>query len=352
MSMFGALLPQNDVELGFENYDEVVDGYCAALEDVESEIASLESLSDAIDNAEAFAGAIESCGTASPALIQFGFAVDPDFGALIGRECPTDFASESMEEFGSFAVESVKSKLKLAWEKVKDFIIRLWEKLKEFGRWIVRLFDRKIQRLKEIAKRKPSNDKMSKAFNEREFKNAVTKDGLNGYVSALESAISNPADPIIVTGNSKAVANFDEKDVVAKIGKVLKLGGYTVRNGKLAKTNAVIFSNKKGSELGLTKSDIISMAEKMAKVLENRNNWESQYKKLDKEVAACKKAAVSQDKAADNYEKPDLDDDERRAEIAMMRKKAILTSAIIVTIGKITNNIAATVIGYASAAGM
>ena len=95
------------------------------------------------------------------------------------------------------------------------------------------------------------------------------------------------------------------------------------------------------------------MAEIMAKCLRQRNNWESQYKKLDKEVAMCKKNADAQAKAADDYEKPDKgDDDERRENIVKARKAAILTSRVIVTIGKITNNVAATIIGYASAAGI
>lgn len=357
MGMFDALIPKTDADFGTESYEEVVDNYCAALEDVESEISGLESLSDAIDNADAFAAAIESCGgSVSPALMQFGYSVDPSFGELIGRECPSDFATEDMAEFGSFALESIKSKLKLAWEVVKDFIIRLWEKLKEFGRWIVKLFDRKIERLEEIAKKKGrytgDKAKLSKAFDERTFKDSIKYADLSMVVNDLNKAISNPSDPIVVdgSGDARGAAMAGIKPVYKA---ALKNFGYTIVNNLLKKTSSTIFTNKKGSELGLDKAKICEMAETMASVLRKRNNWEDQYKKMDKEVAMCKKNAEAQARAADDYEKPDKgDDDERREQIAKTRKSAILSSRIIVTIGKVTNNLAATIIGYASAAGM
>ena len=359
MGMFDALIPKTDADFGTESYEEVVDNYCAALEDVESEISGLESLSDAIDNADAFAAAIESCGgSVSPALMQFGYSVDPSFGELIGRECPSDFATEDMTEFGSFALESIKSKLKLAWEVVKDFIIRLWEKLKEFGRWIVKLFDRKIQRLEEIAKKKgryTGSDKaaLSKAFNERVFKDSIKYSDLKTIVDSVNKAISNPSDPILVDGSGVVTGASGTIDIKPVYKDVLKAFGYTIVNNLLKKTSSTIFTNKKGSELGLDKAKICEMAETMAGVLKRRNNWEDQYKKMDKEVAMCKKNAEAQARAADDYEKPDKgDDDERREKIAATRKSAILSSRIIVTIGKVTNNLAATVIGYASAAGM
>lgn len=360
MGMFDALIPKTDADFGTESYEEVVDNYCAALEDVESEISGLESLSEAIDNADAFAAAIESCGgSVSPALMQFGYSVDPSFGELIGRECPSDFATEDMAEFGSFALESIKSKLKLAWEVVKDFIIRLWEKLKEFGRWIVKLFDRKIQRLEEIAKKKDryskdaEKNKLSKAFNERVFKDSISYSALNGVIDAINKGISNPADPILVDKGGAVASAKGTIDIKPMYKDILKAFGYTIVNDLLKKTSSTIFTNKKGSELGLDKTKICEMAEIMAGVLRRRNNWEDQYKKMDKEVAMCKKNAEAQARAADDYEKPDKgDDDERREQIARTRKSAILSSRIIVTIGKVTNNLAATIIGYASAAGM
>lgn len=357
MGMFDALIPKTDADFGTESYEEVVDNYCAALEDVESEISGLESLSDAIDNADAFAAAIESCGgSVSPALMQFGYSVDPSFGELIGRDCPSDFATEDMAEFGSFALESIKSKLKLAWEVVKDFIIRLWEKLKEFGRWIVKLFDRKIQRLEEIAKKKDrykdaEKNKLSKAFNERIFKASIKYSDFKPIVDNINNAISSPTDPITVDSNGAG-----GKDLVTAANKYKDLlgeHGYTFNNGLLKKTNSKLYTDKKGEELGLDKTKICEMAEIMAKCLRNRNNWETQYKRLDKEVAMCKKNAEAQKRAGDDYVAPDKgDDDDRRELIAKTRKSAILASRVIVTIGKITNNVAATIIGYANVAGM
>lgn len=354
MGMFSALVPQNDhIDLGTESYEEIVDNYCAALEDLEGEIAGLESLSDAVDNAEAFASAIESCeGQVSPALMQFGYSVDPEFGELIGRECPSDFATEDMQELGSFALESIKSKLKLAWEAVKDFIVRLWMKLKEFGRWLVGLFDRKIQRLEEIAKKKShyTGDKaaLSKAFNERVFKNSIKYSDFSGIVNSVKAVVDSPADPVVVDSNGSG-----EITAQAKYTKLLGEFGFTINNGVLKKTSGKVFTDKKGSELGLDKAKICQMAEDMAKVLRNRNNWESQYKKMDKMQAECKKGVEAQNRAADDYEKPDKgDDDERREKIARLRKEAVLTSKVIVTIAKVTNNMAATIIGYAGAAGM
>jgi hypothetical protein len=359
--MFDALIPKTDADFGTESYEEVVDNYCAALEDVESEISGLESLSDAIDNADAFAAAIESCGgSVSPALMQFGYSVDPSFGELIGRECPSDFATEDMTEFGSFALESIKSKLKLAWEVVKDFIIRLWEKLKEFGRWIVKLFDRKIQRLEEIAKKKTKyttdeSKALSKSFNEHVFNSALTKSDIEKRITAINGAVANPADPIIVEdGNFRSSGDKGEKiqPVKDKYKNLIEYFGFKINEstGMIVRFKGVASTNKKGSELGLNKLEICNLAENMAKCLRDRNNWESQYKKLDKIKRDCDKQAAAAARAADTYEK--TDDDDRREQIKVARKEAILSSRIVVLIGKCTNNVAATIIGYANVAGM
>jgi hypothetical protein len=349
--MFGALVPNQEIDLGTESYEEVVDNFCTALEDVEGELSSLEAMSESIDNAEAFASAIESCG-ATPALMQFGYACDDSFEQLIGRAAPSDFATEDMAEFGSFALESVKSKLKLAWEAVKDFIIRLWEKLKEFGRWLLRLFDRKIARLKEIAKKKPSKNEFSKEFNDRVFKNAMTKSSLTGMINDLEKCIEAPTDVYVTAKNVGVGGSINEPYKSFIIG-----AGYSISKdgSKIEQTLKVARTNKKGSELGFTgKQEIISLAGKLYPVLEKRNEWEKQIKKMDK-IKAETEAAAKKIEIANlpDDEKPEKkDDDERRAEIKAKRQKAIATSRMIVTMGKISNNAAALVIQYASAAGL
>lgn len=384
MGMFSALVPQNDnIDLGTESYEEIVDNYCLALEDVEAEMAGLESLSDAIDNAEAFAAAIESCGgQVSPALMQFGYSVDPEFGALIGRECPSDFATEDMHEFGSFALESIQSKLKLAWEAVKDFIIRLWEKLKEFGRWVVGLFTKKEGRLEAV--RKAAVDKKAKG---REFKKAdtrsvkcFTKDftvkaaNSANLVQGAKTAVAGiVAAATAVAAGAGTVSKADPKAAIQKAfeahGSKITLGGIVLLSG--ANIGNIVMNRKFADECKSRTlqeagyngwEDIISACDACIKLLKDKKTFDDIAAELGKLSRECIKhakdsAAVQADLDNDKADKMDRDDKiaadtAKRHAIVAFRQAAILGSRIDVAVGKVINNVCASTLAVAKTCGL
>lgn len=376
MGMFDALIPQTpETEFANESYEEIVDGYCAALEDVEAEISGLESLSDAIDNADAFAAAIESCGgSVSPALMQFGYAVDPAFGQLIGRECPSDFATENMEEFGSFALESIQSKLKLAWEAVKNFIIRLWEKLKEFARWVIGLFDRKEKRLQAIIKNAKDKEVKGKgtAFAEKASKKHLrcyTKADIEKYLGSAD--ILGVGKRVVegVVNAVKAMANKEKPDF-SGIADAVKSAGAKFFQAN-TKTGAVLlsaelnnaFKERTLAEAGFKSlNDVSSAADACLKAIQNRRVLDamvSDFGKLVKMANDYAKdiKAVNEDingKDADDREREDIirDDTKKRYAIIALRKGSIACSKVNVLCGKIINNCSASVIAVAKEAGL
>lgn len=365
MGMFDALIPQTqDIDLGTESYEEIVDCYCVALEDVEAEIAGMESLSEAIDNADAFAAAIESCGGAvSPALMQFGYAVDPSFGQLIGRECPSDFATEDMQEFGSFALESIKTKLVVAWEAVKTFIVKMWEKIKEFVRWVLRLFDRKKQRLEAIVKK--AGNRKAKGKNEiakadkKEVK-AYDKSKMLQVIQAVAGAYSATDGWIVSEGNT----GFK---VGAAIANALKFSGWQIATAggfaDIQKKSAGEAKVTKFDALGFkTCDDIATVAQKVIDLMNKRADVEKGVKLIEgvKAKAEGYKATMAKfDDPADKdgADKKDADevraaDKEKAKELICLRKKAILASKLVVAANKEVNNIAASIIQIAGIAGL
>jgi len=364
MGMFDALIPQEqEIDLGSESYEEIVDSYCLALEDVEGEISGLESLGDAIDNADAFAAAIESCGgSVSPALMQFGYAVDPAFGQLIGRECPSDFATENMEEFGSFALESIKSKLVVAWEAVKNFIIRLWEKIKEFCRWVLRLFDRKKQRLEAIvkaaeAKVKKGKDEVRKPENKKI--KAFDKAKMTEFIGKVSAAYGNP-EGWVITESSKQVGNKvaqAAKDPLIMVGwKFANVGGFE----NMTKSGSI--PEQDFNKLGFSKfSDIGTVAKLVVDLLSKRADVEKAAKVMDKskqEAEAFKNTMAKFDDPADkDTDKKDKDeireaDKAKAAKLILCRRNALLRSKLVVTLAKEVNNVAASIIQIAGIAGL
>lgn len=365
MGMFDALIPQNqDTDLGNESYEEIVDCYCGALEDVESEIAGLESLSDAIDNADAFAAAIESCGgSVSPALMQFGYAVDPAFGQLIGRECPSDFATENMEEFGSFALESIKTKLVVAWEAVKTFIVKIWEKIKEFCRWVLRLFDRKKQRLEAIVKK--AKDRIAKNKGEikkadkKEIK-AYDKSTMNKVLQAVSAAYTNTTNWIVLEGDYKSL----------KIGPAVELalkyaGWQKAKSGDfedIMKKSSGEAKVQKFDALGFNScNDIIEVAQKVIDLMNKRSDVEKGVKLIEGVKAQAdsytKTMAKFDDPADKDTDKKDADEiraaDKAKAQkLIGIRRHAILSSKMVVAVNKEVNNIAASIIQIAGIAGL
>lgn len=336
MSMFSALIPKSEnAYLGTESYEEIVESFCGALEDVEEVQGALEDMGESIDNAEAFAAAIESCG-ATPALFKFGAACDSDFDQLIGRAIPSDFATEDMNEFGAFALESVKSKLHLAWEHVKNFIIKLWEKIKEFGRWVLRLFDRKKARLEAIAKQGAGD--LPEAFKSKEFKKALTKADTIKMIADIKAGFGKPP----VDG---------EGAVTTAITGILKDFGWAAdANGGMKKSGDGKYKAMKGSDLGITnKSDIAAMAKSAAEMLGARNDFNKLLAEMDKSKAEVDKVIKE---VLNKIEDAVAKDTAKRELIVATRKAAIARSRCIVALAKEANNIAAFVIQVAKAAGM
>ena len=366
MGMFDALIPQNaDADFGTESYEEIVDSYCMALEDVEAEIAGLESLSDAIDNAEAFAAAIESCGEqVSPALMQFGYSVDPSFGQLIGRECPSDFATEDMQEFDSFALESIKSKLVVAWEAVKTFIVKMWEKIKEFCRMVLRLFDRKKQRLEAIVKK--CNDRTAKGGDKANIRKpdkkkivSLSKSEMETFITAAATAYKSSSDWIVEKGD----VAFDINGAVCKALEIVGWQKFT--NGgfsDIAKKSMGKKTEKDFSALGFnTFKDIASIAQGIIDLMDMRADVEKGIKLVEK----CKAKAESYGNMVKKFDDPadkDLDkkdkDEIREADklkakaLAVVRRRTILSSKLVVAFNKEVNNCAASVIQIAGIAGI
>ena len=365
MGMFDALIPQNaDADFGTESYEEIVDSYCLALEDVESEIAGLESLSDAMDNAEAFAAAIESCGgTVSPALMQFGYSVDPSFGQLVGRECPSDFATENMEEFGSFALESIKTKLVMAWEAVKTFIVKIWEKIKEFCRMVLRLFDRKKQRLEAIVKK--AKDRIAKGKGEikktdkKEIK-AYTKSKMLQVLQAVSAAYTNPSSWIVVEGDYQSLKVGQPVEMAlkyagwqkAKAGDFEDIMKKSSGEAKVQKFDALEFKSC---------SDIVDVAQKVIDLMNKRSDVEKGVKLIEgvKAKADAYKNTMSKfdDPADKDTDKKDADeireaDKAKTQKLIGLRRHAILSSKMVVAVNKEVNNIAASIIQIAGIAGL
>ena len=368
MGMFDALIPQNqDIDFGTESYEEIVDSYCAALEDVEAEISGLESLSDAIDNADAFASAIESCGGAvSPALMQFGYAVDPSFGQLIGRECPSDFATENMEEFGSFALESIKSKLVVAWEAVKNFIIRLWEKIKEFCRWVLRLFDRKKQRLEAIVKAcgKKTGDKVDiKNADKRKVK-ALPMSKMSQFIERVSAAYNTP-DGWVITVDGQSSKQLGNKVAQAAMTPLIMMGWKFNEAGgfvNMVKTSSGEVKEETVEKLGFTTyAQIGGVADQIVKLLDKRADVEKAARSMDKSKAEAEsfkntmsKFSSTDDKDKDSRDKDDIvaDDKKAAAKLILCRRNALLRSKLIVTLAKEVNNCAASVIAIANVCGL
>lgn len=368
MGMFDALIPQaQDIDLGTESYEEIVDNYCMALEDIEAEIAGLESLSDAIDNADAFAAAIESCGGAvSPALMQFGYAVDPSFGQLIGRECPSDFATENMEEFGSFALESIKSKLVVAWEAVKNFIIRLWEKIKEFCRWVLRLFDRKKQRLEAIVKacEKKTGEKANIKNPDKKKVKALPMSKMTQFIERVSAAYNTPDSWVVSTDgqSSKQLGNKVAQAAMTPLmmmgWKFNEAGGFT----NMVKTSAGDVKEESVDKLGYTTyAQISGCAKQIIDLLSKRADVEKAAKSMDKSKAEAEafKNTMSQFASSDDKDNDKLDKDEivakdkaKAAKLILCRRNALLRSKLIVTLAKEVNNCAASVIAIAGACGL
>lgn len=382
MSMFGALVPNQDTVIGTESYEEVVDNFCTALEDVESEISGFEALSESIDNAEAFAAAIESCG-ATPALLQFGYACDDSFEQLIGRAAPSDFATEDMAEFGSFALESIRSKLKLAWEAVKDFIIRLWEKLKEFGRWIISLFDRKEQKIEAL--RKAAVDKQAK---NKEFKKANTRN-LRCYTleftlkAASGNALTNGAKATVAAlaaggatwvselakGNSSGSVSVTINKRIADACSSLAIGGkglVTVTKAGGIVVNRIFedaFTSRTLQEAGYTSwADVIKACDAGLKLIRDKRMFEGMAKEFGKLAAEATKHAkdnyyTAKDIDNDKNDKKDREDvinedTAKRHAISAMRSCALASSKISVITGKVVNNICGSVIAVCKECGL
>ena len=371
MGMFDALIPQDQTDLGNESYEEIVDSYCLALEDVESEIAGLESLSDAIDNAEAFATAIESCGgAASPALMQFGYAVDPSFGQLIGRECPSDFATENMEEFGSFALESIKTKLVVAWEAVKNFILRLWDKIQEFCRMVLRLFDRKKQRLEEIIKKceKKTGDKANIKNPDKKKIKSLPFNRMKQFIKDIQQAYAAPnewvlSEQLSTSGpSSTQVANKVSKAAMTPLmmlgWKFAISGGFT----NMTKTSVGDVKEESIDKLGFTTyAQIADISKEIVALLNRRGDVEKAAKSMDKSKAEAEsfKNVMSKfddpaDKDNDTLSADEIreNDKKKAAKLILCRRNALLRSKLIVTMNKEVNNCAASVIAIASVCGL
>lgn len=351
MGMFSALVPNKENEdLGTESYEEIVDGYCAALEDLESEIFGLENLGESVDNAEAFATAIESCG-ATPALMKFGYEVDSSFEQLIGRAAPSDFATEDMNEFGAFALESIKSKLKIAWEHVKTFIYKLIEKIKEFGRWVLRLFDRKKARLNKII-----TGKADKVFDAKNINGRfISMSDLQKVIADCEARM---AVQFKMPSGDKIWNKETFKDFSDSFKKISGGAVAGVEAGKIEFKPMGIDMVKQQSlsSAGWTKaSDIIKMASECKKLLDKRADWERAMNNCDQTMGKIAKAAEAtarnindkgEEKGVEKYDK------DRANQIMYARKAAIVCSKYIVCIGKQINNAAAYIIAVASAAGL
>lgn len=375
MGMFDALLPQDNYEFGNESFEEIVDNYCAALEDVESEIAGLESLGEAIDNAEAFAAAIESCGgEATPALMQFGYSVDPSFGQLIGRECPSDFATEDMHEFGSFAIESIRSKLTVAWEAVKAFIVRIWEKLKEFGRWVLSLFDRKEAKLRAIAKAAKDKQVKNKPFAGKEG-NAEKRHVRCYKWSKIENLLGrydlfNKAKETVTRLENGLQQELDADQTAKFISDTIGTMAKDVFAAN-SKTGAVLLSNEMKNEFkeytlkdaGFTSwKDIEGAANRCIEALGNKRGLDAAIKDFGKFLSTIDKDKREAEARARDIEgsKADKLDREERAskdyakadKIARTRKLSVAASKVVVLSGKVINNCCASVIAVANCAGL
>lgn len=381
MSMFGALVPNQDTVIGTESYEEVVDNFCTALEDVENEISSFEALGESIDNAEAFAAAIESCG-ATPALLQFGYACDDSFEQLIGRAAPSDFATEDMSEFGSFALESIRSKLKLAWEAVKDFIIRLWEKLKEFGRWIISLFDRKEQKLEALRKAAVDKKAKGKPFKKADTRNvkcytmqflvqAADQGKLIGKTKAIVSGIAAAAASVaaaVAKGGASDSINNGLKTAMSIVDSVT-VGGAALFTA--TKVGGIVVSRKVQDaytsrtlqEAGYRGwDDIIAACDKAIKMLRDKREFDAITKEFGKLAAEATKqakdnVATAKDIDNDGNDKEDRDDiiktdTAKRQVIRFMRNCSLMSSKVSVLTGKLVNNIAASVIAVCKESGL
>jgi len=348
--MFDALLPQvNETDIGTENLDEIVDGYCAALEDAESEMTNLSEVGASLDNAEAFAAAIESCGDDKKSILSFGYSMDDNFGLLVGFDRPADFATENMEELGVLALESIKSKVKYGWEVAKSFILRLIEKIKEFGRWVLRLFDHKKQRLEEMAKKTTGN--LPDTFKDKVFAKAMNKTACTAAIATLVAAFGSPM--VADSGTSL--------ELTPQITPVLKQFGWTEKNGILAKASAGGYKSMKGSELGVSsKKDIAGLASAAANMLGKRADFEKSVKEMDKSAqeanSMAQKAAAAQmtdaEKEKAKEQRANTSDETKTNNVVAARKRALLRSRCIVLLGKEANNLAAFVISVGKAAGM
>lgn len=350
MSMFGAILPNSEnVDLGTESYDEIVENYCAAIEDVESEMIGLGAVGLGIDNAEAFAGALESATGDKSALLAFGYSIDDEFSTLVGFNKPADFATENMDELGTMAIESIKSKVKYGWEVAKSFILRLIEKIKEFGRWVLRLFDHKKQRLEEMAKK--TTGELPEGFKDKVFSKALTKTDCMDAVNTLDAAF----------GSTLIEDSDGEAKITAPLIKVLTKFGWSAKNGILAKSNAGGYKSLKGSQLGIaSKKDVADLAAATARLLSKRADFEKSVKEMDKSAVEANKLAqkaasaqmTDDEKKAQKEAGKNVSDETKTGAVVAARKRAMLRSRCIVLIGKEANNLAAFVIQVGKAAGM
>lgn len=351
MGMFSALVPNKEMDdLGTESYEEIVDGYCAALEDLESEIFGLENLGESVDNAEAFATAIESCG-ATPALMKFGYEVDSSFEQLIGRAAPSDFATEDMDEFGAFALESIKSKLKIAWEHVKTFIYKLIEKIKEFGRWVLRLFDRKKARLNKII-----TGKADKVFDAKNINGRfVSKDGLAEIIRDSEGSMKIDFK---MPGGDNIWNKENFKTFTASFKKLSGVPAAALETGKVTidPIGSEYVKQQSLASAGWTKAtDIIKAAKDCKDLLDKRADWERAMNNCDQTMGKIAKAAEAKERNInDKGEEKGVEkyDKDRANQIMYARKAAIVCSKYIVCVGKQINNAAAYIIAVASAAGL